>query len=80
MCVCLSSYRYADISRLHAWNLDFVSASAPGSMYRHLAEKVDDALMFMKAIGVDTTMPPFTSTDFFIAHEALLLPYEEVYA
>jgi 3-deoxy-7-phosphoheptulonate synthase len=47
-------------------------------MYRRLAEKVDDALRFIKAIGVDTTSAPFISTDFFISHEALLLPYEEV--
>lgn len=46
-------------------------------MYRQLAQKVDDALGFIKAIGVDTSQPTFTSTDFFIAHEALLLPYEE---
>lgn len=31
----------------------------------------------MKAIGLDTTAPPFTKVDFFTAHECLLLPYEE---
>jgi len=34
-------------------------------------------LRFMKAIGVDVNSPTFASTDFFVAHEALLLPYEE---
>lgn len=43
---------FADISRLHAWNLDFVERSAPGSKYRILASKVDEALRFMQAIGV----------------------------
>ena len=43
---------FADISRLHAWNLDFVERSAPGSKYRQLASKVDEALRFMGAIGV----------------------------
>jgi 3-deoxy-7-phosphoheptulonate synthase len=31
----------------------------------------------MKAIGVDTSSPAFTKTDFFTAHECLLLPYEQ---
>jgi 3-deoxy-7-phosphoheptulonate synthase len=31
----------------------------------------------MKAIGVDTSSPIFTKTDFYTAHECLLLPYEQ---
>jgi len=33
---------YADISRLHAWNLDFVEGTEDGSRYRKFAEKVDE--------------------------------------
>lgn len=68
---------YADISRLHAWNLDFVEQTDEGSRYRKFATKVDESLRFMKAIGVDTASPAFTKTDFFTAHECLLLPYEQ---
>mmetsp|Transcript_8772 Transcript_8772/g.18201 ORF Transcript_8772/g.18201 Transcript_8772/m.18201 type:complete len:492 (+) Transcript_8772:90-1565(+) len=68
---------YADISRLHAWNLDFVEQTEEGSRYRTFATKVDESLRFMKAIGVDTGSPSFTKTDFFTAHECLLLPYEQ---
>jgi 3-deoxy-7-phosphoheptulonate synthase len=68
---------YADISRLHAWNLDFVEQTEEGSRYRTFATKVDESLRFMKAIGVDTSSPSFTKTDFFTAHECLLLPYEQ---
>jgi 3-deoxy-7-phosphoheptulonate synthase len=68
---------YADISRLHAWNLDFVEQTAEGSRYRELAAKVDESLRFMKAIGVDTTSPQFTQCQFYTAHECLLLPYEQ---
>uniref|UniRef100_A0A7S4ELK8 Phospho-2-dehydro-3-deoxyheptonate aldolase n=3 Tax=Pseudo-nitzschia australis TaxID=44445 RepID=A0A7S4ELK8_9STRA len=68
---------YADISRLHAWNLDFVEQTDEGSRYRTFATKVDESLRFMKAIGVDTAAPSFTKTDFFTAHECLLLPYEQ---
>eukprot|EP00591_Stephanopyxis_turris_P004325 CAMPEP_0195519608 /NCGR_PEP_ID=MMETSP0794_2-20130614/15124_1 /TAXON_ID=515487 /ORGANISM="Stephanopyxis turris, Strain CCMP 815" /LENGTH=493 /DNA_ID=CAMNT_0040648791 /DNA_START=205 /DNA_END=1686 /DNA_ORIENTATION=- len=68
---------YADISRLQAWNLDFVENTEEGSRYRKFATKVDESLRFMKAIGVDTTSPQFQQTDFFTAHECLLLEYEE---
>lgn len=68
---------YADIWRLHAWNLDFVDGTEEGSRYRLLASKVDESLRFMKAIGVDTTKPEFTTVDFYTSHECLLLPYEQ---
>lgn len=68
---------YADISRLHAWNLDFVERTPEGSAYRKFATKVDESLRFMKAIGVDTERKEFTTTEFFTAHECLLLEYEE---
>ena len=68
---------YADIGRLQAWNLDFVEKSPQGSNYRHLASKVEESLRFMKAIGVNTADDIFTKTDFYVAHECLLLQYEE---
>ena len=68
---------YADISRLHAWNLDFVEILPAGSRYREMCAKVDESLRFMKAIGVDTRNPTFTQCNFYTAHECLLLPYEQ---
>jgi len=68
---------YADMSRLHAWNLDFVEQTPAGSRYRELAGKVDESLRFLKAIGVDTRTPTFTQCSFYTAHECLLLPYEQ---
>ncbi|GMI23019.1 hypothetical protein TeGR_g10669 [Tetraparma gracilis] len=68
---------YADISRLHAWNLDFVDKTEEASRYRKFTTKVDESLRFMKAIGVDTGGSAFTKTDFYTAHECLLLPYEQ---
>lgn len=68
---------YADLSRLHAWNLDFVEQTEEGSRYRKFALKVDESLRFMKAIGINTADDVFTKTDFFTAHECLLLPYEQ---
>jgi len=68
---------YADISRLHAWNLDFVEQTDEGSRYRKFATKVDESLRFMKACGVDTSSSAFTKTDFFTANECISLPYEQ---
>jgi len=68
---------FADLSRLHAWNLDFVEDTKEGSRYRKLASKVDESLRFMRAVGVDTSAREFTAVDFYTAHECLLLPYEQ---
>jgi len=68
---------YANLSRLHAWTLDFVDATAIGSKYRKLASTVEESLRFMNAIGVDLESPAMQQVDFFTAHECLLLPYEE---
>ena len=68
---------YADISRLQAWNLDFVENLPTGSRYVEMCSKVDESLRFMKAIGVDTRSPTFTQANFYTAHECLLLPYEQ---
>jgi len=68
---------FADMARLQAWNLDFVDSTEDGSRYRDLGGKIDESLRFMKAIGVDTSSPDFTSVDFYVAHECLLLPYEQ---
>jgi len=68
---------YADVSRLHAWNLDFMERTTEGSMYRSLAWKIDETLRFMRAIGIDTTTSKLAATNFYTAHECLLLPYEQ---
>jgi 3-deoxy-7-phosphoheptulonate synthase len=48
----------------------------PVNRYRTFATKVDESLRFMKAIGVETSSATFTKTDFYTAHECLLLDYE----
>lgn len=65
------------MSRLQAWNLNFVEKTPEGSRYRQLATKVEETLRFMKAIGVDTSSDAFTKTEFYTAHECLLLQYEQ---
>ena len=68
---------YASMNRVSKWNLDFMEDSEKGKQYRELAARVDAAIAFMKACGIDEEKPPMMSTDFFTAHEALHLGYEE---
>lgn len=69
---------YADLSKVHRWNLGFVANSPLGARYEDLANRINDALRFMEACGVTPdTVPTLKETDFYTSHEALLLPYEE---
>ncbi len=69
---------YADLRQVHTWNLGFVADSPQGHRYRDLAERIDEALAFMNACGLNSdNTPQFRETDVFTAHEALHLPYEQ---
>jgi 3-deoxy-7-phosphoheptulonate synthase len=69
---------YADLHKVHQWNLGFVERSAQAARYRDLADRLDEALSFMAACGITAeTTPQIRETDFFTSHEALLLPYEQ---
>jgi 3-deoxy-7-phosphoheptulonate synthase len=69
---------FADLSQVHAWNQEFVAASAEGRRYEAIAEEIHRALRFMRACGVDLSADsPVHQVDLFTSHEALLLGYEE---
>ena len=69
---------YADLHKVHAWNLGFVSRSAQGERYEDLANRIDEAVQFMAACGINgDTVPAIRETEFYTSHEALLLPYEQ---
>jgi len=69
---------YADLNRVHGWNLDFVEDSPLKERYEDLAARIDDALKFMAACGISSdTVPALRQTDFYTSHEALHLNYEE---
>ncbi len=65
---------YADLRQVHAWNTDFVMGSAVGSRYEAVANEIDRALTFMKAIGADPD--EFHRVEMHSSHEALVLEYE----
>jgi 3-deoxy-7-phosphoheptulonate synthase len=69
---------YADLHRVHGWNLDFVKASPQGARYQDLANRLDETLTFMAACGLTSeTTPQIRETEFYTSHEALLLGYEQ---
>lgn len=69
---------FADLSRVHQWNREFVAASPVGQRYEELAEEIDRAVQFMHACGVTSDrLAELSQVDFYTSHEALLLDYEE---
>ena len=69
---------YANLDKVHKWNLSFVENSPLGERYQALADHIDEALRFMEACGVTAeSVPALKETDFYTSHEGLLLPYEE---
>jgi 3-deoxy-7-phosphoheptulonate synthase len=68
---------YADINRVHSWNLDFVEKTIEGSKYRKFADKVTNSLKFIKGLGININDNKFKSTNIYTGHECLLLNYEE---
>ncbi|MFM8304490.1 MAG: class II 3-deoxy-7-phosphoheptulonate synthase [Actinomycetota bacterium] len=69
---------FADLTRAHAWNQEFVASSREGRRYEALANEIGRALRFMAACGIDLDAElQLHQVDFWVAHEALLLGYEE---
>lgn len=69
---------FADLTRVHQWNQEFVSASPQGRRYERLADEIDRAMRFMGACGIDPdSAPGIHEVDFYTSHEALVLGYEE---
>lgn len=65
---------YADLRQVHTWNNDFVRESPHAQRYEQMANEIERAITFMKAIGADPD--EFHRVDFHSSHEALVLEYE----
>ncbi|MTI09259.1 class II 3-deoxy-7-phosphoheptulonate synthase [Curvivirga aplysinae] len=69
---------FADLNKIHRWNLDFIKDSPQGAEYEAMSARIDEALNFMKACGITSeNVPQLKETNFYTSHEALLLWYEE---
>ena len=69
---------FADLRKVHLWNLGFVNKSQQGKRFKELEDKISDALSFMEACGINPeSNRRLRTVNFFTSHEALLLPFEE---
>jgi 3-deoxy-7-phosphoheptulonate synthase len=69
---------YADLERVHQWNMGFVKDSPQGHRYQELADRIAETLSFMRACGITSeNTPQLRTTSFYTSHEALLLGYEQ---
>ena len=69
---------FADLTKVHVWNQEFVAASPEGRRYAGMANEIARALRFMAACGIDLDRDAtIRQVDFWTCHEALLLGYEE---
>jgi 3-deoxy-7-phosphoheptulonate synthase len=72
---------YADLHRVHGWNMDFVGDSPQGARFESLARRIHEALAFMEACGISADAnEAVRQTDLYTSHEALLLGYEQAFA
>ncbi|MEK9755139.1 MAG: 3-deoxy-7-phosphoheptulonate synthase class II [Rhodospirillaceae bacterium] len=69
---------YADLHKVHQWTLGFIANSPAAERYCNLADRLSETLAFMEACGMTSeTTPQIRETDFYTAHEGLLLNFEE---
>jgi 3-deoxy-7-phosphoheptulonate synthase len=69
---------YASLGRAHQWMLGYVKDSPQAHLYEELANRISEALNFMRACGLDPDHhPELRTTDFYTSHEGLLLGFEQ---
>jgi 3-deoxy-7-phosphoheptulonate synthase len=69
---------FADLNRVHQWNLEFLASRQEGQRYEELADGIERALHFMAACGIDLAQEvQLHEVDFYTSHEALILAFEE---
>jgi len=69
---------YADLRKVHLWNLGFVNKSSQGKKFKEIEDKISDSLSFMEACGINPeSNRRLRTVNFYTSHEALLLPFEQ---
>jgi len=69
---------FADLNKVHLWNQEFIASSSQGKKYSKIAESIDDALKFMRAVGISSdNYSSLRMAELYTSHEALLLGYEQ---
>src|SRR5947207_2199790 len=67
---------YANLGSVHQWMLGFVKDSPQSRRYTELANRISEALGFMRACGLDLeSHPELRTTEVYTSHETLLLGF-----
>ncbi|ABD87634.1 class II 3-deoxy-7-phosphoheptulonate synthase [Rhodopseudomonas palustris] len=71
---------FANLGSVHQWMLGFLKDSHQSRRYKELADRISDALNFMRACGLNLeSHPELRATEIYTSHEALLLGYEQAF-
>ena len=66
---------YADLRYVNSWNMGFLKSGTEYERYRNLANKIQESLNFMEALGLTPkNTPQLTKTEYYKCHDALLMP------
>ncbi len=68
---------YADLANVRSWALPFAANSPQGEKYAEVAERIAEAVDFMRVMGAASSAEGLSRTEFYTSHEALFLNYEE---
>lgn len=71
---------YGSLKKINKWNEEFVHSLSSKNSTHEIVEQINNYLTFIEACGVDTSsVPQFTTANFYTSHEALLLNYEQAF-
>lgn len=68
---------FANLNKVHKWNLEFVKNNSFGQKYEELAQRIAETLKFIESCGISLETKELQEVEFYTSHEALLLNYEE---
>ena len=64
---------------LKSWNDEFIQKSSQGKRFSSTVQAINECQKFMQGCGISVDkLPQLQEADFFISHEGLLLPYEDI--
>lgn len=66
---------FADLHQPSHWDLSHVREDDTRKRYQEVVDRISEGLEFMSTVGEESTT--MKSVDFYVAHEALLLEYEQ---
>jgi len=69
---------FADLTKVHIWNREFIMKSKLGKQYEQIADRIHSALRFTRALGITKEdNAALKLTELYTSHEGLLLGYEQ---